>query len=152
LAAHTERYNAVRKTKEGGSKLTGVVSHLEIFDFTEKLVAVQTIQLPEPFIAFDWDPKGDRFCVLQGSSNKSTPLIYKIEKGKTTPQCISKLDAGMQLNTISWAPQGGWLVVYASGSTAGNVFFIDTNGTEATKSRGIEHSSINYVSPPNADS
>ncbi|KAI6228253.1 Eukaryotic translation initiation factor 3 subunit B [Aphelenchoides besseyi] len=146
LAAHTERYNSVRKNKDGQTKLTGVASHLEIFDFSDKLVAVQTIQLSEPFIAFGWEPKGDRFCVLQGSSNKSTPLVYRMDKGKPTPQCISKLDAGMQLNTVNWAPQGGWLTVYASNSTAGHVFFIDTNGSEATKIRGTEHQSVNYGS------
>lgn len=61
LAAHTERYNSVRKTKEGGVKLTGVVSHLEIFDFSDKLVAVQTMHLSEPFISFGWEPKGAFF-------------------------------------------------------------------------------------------
>lgn len=75
-----------------------------------------------------------------------TPVVYRIEKGKSTPQCISKLDPANQLNTATWAPQGGWLVVYASGSTAGNVLFIDTNGAEAKKTRSIEHSSVNFVS------
>ncbi|KAI6242660.1 Eukaryotic translation initiation factor 3 subunit B [Aphelenchoides fujianensis] len=146
LAAHTERYNSVRKNKEGQTKLTGVASHLEIFDFSDKLVAVQTLQLTEPFIAFGWEPKGDRFCVLQGSSNKTTPLVYRMDKGKPAPQCISKLEAGIQLNTVSWAPQGGWLAVFAASSSAGHVFFIDTNGSEATKIRGIEHPSVNYGS------
>lgn len=82
---------------------------------------------------------------MQGSSNKATPVVYRIEKGKPIPQCISKLEAGIQLNTVSWAPQGGWLVVYANGSSAGHVFFIDTNGAEAKKIRGIEHPSINFV-------
>lgn len=118
---------------------------MEIFDFSEKLVAVQTIQLSDPFISFGWEPKGDRFCVLQGSSNKATPVIYRIEKGKPAPVCISKLEAGIQLNTISWAPQGGWLSVYANNSSAGHVYFIDTNGAEAKKIRGIEHAAINFV-------
>jgi len=144
VAAHTERYNSIRKTKEGASKLTGVVSHLEIFDFSEKLVAVQTFQLSDPFIAFEWEPKGNRFCVLQGTSNKATPVVYRIEKGKPSPQVISKLEAGMQLNTVSWAPQGGWLAVFARNSSAGHVFFIDTNGSEATKTRGIEHPGVNF--------
>ncbi|KAI6183945.1 Eukaryotic translation initiation factor 3 subunit B [Aphelenchoides bicaudatus] len=146
LAAHTERYNSIRKTKEGVSKLTGVSSYLEIFDFSEKLVAVQSIQLTDTFISFDWEPKGDRFCVLQGSSNMVTPVVYRIEKAKSAPQCISKLEPANQLNTAIWAPQGGWLVVYASGTSAGNVLFIDTNGAEAKKTRAIEHSSVNYGS------
>jgi len=146
LAAHIERFNSIKKNKEGESRLTGVVSHLEIFDLSEKAVATQTMQLSDPFIAFEWEPKGNRFCVLQGSSNKATPVVYRIEKEKQMPQCISKLEAGIQLNTVSWAPQGGWLAVYARNSSAGHVFFIDTNGTEATKTRGIEHPNVNYGS------
>lgn len=61
LAAHTERFNNAKKTKDKEVKLTGVVSHLEIFDCTEKEVSVQTIQLPEPFVSFGWEPKGI-FC------------------------------------------------------------------------------------------
>ncbi|CAD5212047.1 unnamed protein product [Bursaphelenchus okinawaensis] len=144
LAAHTERYNSMRKNKDGAMKLTGVASHLEIFDFTSKLIAVQTMQLAEPFVSFGWEPKGDRFCVLQGSSNKTIPCLYKIEKDKPTPQVLARMESGIQLNTVSWAPQGGYLTVYGNGSTAGNVFFIDVNGSETTKTKTVEHPNLNY--------
>lgn len=66
LAAHTERFHSARKNRDKEIKLTKITSHLEIFDFTEKEVSVQTIQLSEPFINFDWEPKGlfvvDFFC------------------------------------------------------------------------------------------
>lgn len=89
------------------------------------MIAVQTMQLSDSFIAFDWEPKGkegsqpfstnslllgDRFCVLQGSANMVTPLVYRMEKGKSAPQCISKLDPANQLNTAIWAPQGKFLL------------------------------------------
>lgn len=35
------------------------MSHLEIFDCTGKDISVQTIQLPEPFANFGWEPKGN---------------------------------------------------------------------------------------------
>lgn len=126
--------------------MTGVASHLEIFDFSTKGVAVQTMQLTEPFIGFGWEPKGDKFTVLQGTTNKTLPNVYRIEKDKPVPQCISKLEAGSQLNMVSWSPQGGWCVVYGQGSVAGSVIFIDANGNEATKTKTVEHPSIEYVS------
>uniref|UniRef100_A0A915ERS8 Eukaryotic translation initiation factor 3 subunit B n=1 Tax=Ditylenchus dipsaci TaxID=166011 RepID=A0A915ERS8_9BILA len=143
LAAHTERYNNAKKTKDKEIKLTGVASHLEIFDCTEKEVAVQTIQLQEPFINFGWEPKGNKFCVLIGNSNKVTPLVYRLDKGKPMPILVSKIEAGIQLNTVEWAPQGGWLSVFGANSSAGHVFFIDTNGAEAIRTRIVEHPSMN---------
>lgn len=131
---------------------------MEIFDCTKKDVSVQSLQLPEPFVSFGWDPKSmnflfylpknnlaDKFCVLVGSGNKVTPLVYKLDSGRPVPSLISKLEAGTQLNTVQFAPIGGWLAVYGANSTAGHVFFIDTNGPEATRTRIVEHTSMNYV-------
>jgi translation initiation factor 3 subunit B len=143
LAAQTERYSS-RKIKDNEVKLSGPTSHLEIFDCTAKEVSVQTIQLPEPFINFGFEPKGDKFCVLVGSGNKVTPLIYKIDSGKPAPILVSKLDSGVQLSVVKWAPQGGWLVVYSENSPAGQAHFIDASGTEVSRTRIVEHPSMNY--------
>ena len=102
------------------------------------------MQLSEPFINFGWEPKGDKYCVLVGSGAKVTPLVYKIDSGKPAPVLSSKLDSGIQLTTVKWAPQGGWLVVYSENSTAGQASFIDATGAEATRVRLIEHPSMNY--------
>ena len=60
-----------------------------------------------------------------------------------------RIEAGTQLNTVSFAPTGGWLAVYGANSNAGIVFFIDTNsqtqsGPQATRTRIVEHASMNY--------
>lgn len=107
-------------------------------------MSVQTYQLAEPFVNFGWEPKGDKFCVLIGSGNKVTPLVYKVDPGKPAPILCSKLDAGVQLSVVKWAPQGGWLVVYAENSPAGQAIFIDASGAEATRLRIVEHPSMNY--------
>nr|CAD2172972.1 unnamed protein product [Meloidogyne enterolobii] len=149
LAAHTERYQKMNviKNKEDVNKpaeikYLGVTSHLEIFDCTEKTISVLTLQLPEPFLNFDWEPKGNKFCVLVGST-KITPLIYRYDKGKPAPQLLSKIESGTNLNSISWAPQGGWLIVYGASTPGGLVYFIDASGaTEANRIRSIEHPSL----------
>ncbi|KAF7636894.1 Eukaryotic translation initiation factor 3 subunit B [Meloidogyne graminicola] len=142
LAAHTERYQKLVKNKEE-VKYTGVTSHLEIFDCTEKSISVLTLQLPEPFLNFEWEAKGNKFCVLVGSTlTKITPLIYRYDKGKPVPQFLSKIEPGNGLNSVSWAPQGGWLIVYGASTPGGLVYFIDASGTEATRIRSIEHPSL----------
>ena len=45
---------------------------------------------------------------------------------------------------VKWAPQGGWLVVYSENSQAGQAFFIDASGSETSRTRIVEHPSMNY--------
>uniref|UniRef100_A0A914HAV1 Eukaryotic translation initiation factor 3 subunit B n=1 Tax=Globodera rostochiensis TaxID=31243 RepID=A0A914HAV1_GLORO len=147
LAAHTERYQKMVKSKEGEIKYTGTSSHVEIFDCTDKTFAVQSIQLPEPFVNLAWEPKGNKFCVLVGTGQKVTPLIYRLDRGKPVPQLIGKIEASNGLNTAMWAPQGGWVVVMGVNTSSGVVCFIDANGiTEATKAKTIEHTSLSQGS------
>ena len=51
---------------------------------------------------------GDKFCVLVGNQAKVTPMVYRLEKGKHQPTLMGKLDPGVQLNEVSFAPQGDW--------------------------------------------
>jgi hypothetical protein len=83
--------------------------------------------------------------VLVGTSTRITPLIYQHDKGKTIPQLLGKIEAGNNLNSIAWAPQGGWLTVYGANTPNGIVNFIDANGTEVTRTRSIEHNQLSQV-------
>ena len=100
-----------------------MASHIEIFELTSKKdVALMNLPLAEAFINFGWEPNGmtwsnnlknlsclgDKFCVLIGNQAKATPFVYRIDAMKHTPVCLGKLESGVQLNTVSFAPQGGW--------------------------------------------
>ncbi|KAL3090270.1 hypothetical protein niasHS_006722 [Heterodera schachtii] len=146
LAAHTERYQKMVKNKEGEVKYTGNNSYLEIFDCTDKEYAVQSIQLPEPFVNLAWEPKGNKFCVLVAVGQKVTPLIYRLDHGKPAPQLIGKIEPANGLNTAMWAPQGGWVVVMGVNTSSGIVSFIDATGAEANKAKTIEHTSLSQGS------
>jgi len=152
LAAHTERYKSRKLEKDEfgqpSVKLGGVTSHLDIFDYSTggKDVSVQQLQLSEPLVSFAWEPKGNKFCILQGSGQKILPIVYEIDPGKSAPIMMSKLEVGTQLNSIEWAPQGGWLVAFAVNAPSGNLLFLDTNGPEATKVRSLEQPYINQGS------
>ncbi|CAJ0920097.1 unnamed protein product, partial [Mesorhabditis belari] len=145
LAVHNLRYNKRTFKENGEVKFVGAMtSHIEIFELTgKKDVALMNLPLSEAFINFGWEPNGDKFCVLIGNQAKATPFVYRIDAMKHTPVCLGKLDAGVQLNTVSFAPQGGWLVVMACMSTGGNILFIDTNGQEAKRTSITEHPGFN---------
>jgi len=132
------------KREEGDEiKYLGATHHVEIFDCTEKEVPVQTVQLPETFVDLGWDPRGDKFCVLVGSP-KTSILLYKLDKGKPAPLLISRLEGGVNLTTVDWAPAGGWLVVHAAGSMgACQIHFIDASTAgEASRFRVNEFPSL----------
>ncbi|VDM38141.1 unnamed protein product [Toxocara canis] len=82
---------------------------------------------------------GDKFCVLVGSQHKSTPLIYMLDSSKHVPQLISKFEPSERFTNVSWAPAGGWLVVYSASTTSGAIMFIDSNGAEPTRTMLVEY-------------
>ncbi|VDN28641.1 unnamed protein product [Gongylonema pulchrum] len=133
LAAHTERYQ----------KKINPTSHIEIFDARGKDISVLSMPLSESFIAFDWEPSGDKFCVLVGTQHKSTPLIYYLDTTKHVPQLISKFEPMERFTNVVWAPAGGWLVVYSAGSTSGSIMFIDSNGAQPTRTNLVEYPGFN---------
>ncbi|KAM3720029.1 Eukaryotic translation initiation factor 3 subunit [Dirofilaria immitis] len=148
LAAHTERYQKKNiKTSASGAieeiKYTNPTSHIEIFDARGKDISLLSMPLSESFIAFDWEPSGDKFCVLVGSQHKSTPLIYYLDTTKHTPQLISKFEPMERFSDVLWAPAGGWLVVFSAGTASGNIMFIDSNGTRPTRTNLVEYPGFN---------
>ena len=88
---------------------------------------------------------GNKFCVLVSSGPKVTPIIYIMVPDKLAPILVGKIESGAQLNTVCWAPQGGWLTVFGLNTPNGHVFFIDASGTEPVRSQMIEHISLNQV-------
>ncbi|VDN60414.1 unnamed protein product [Dracunculus medinensis] len=141
LAAHTERYQKkiVKTSEEGDIKYIKPASYIEIFDARGKDVSVLTLPLNEPYIAFGWEPAGDRFCLLVGSQHKSTPLIYHLDPSKHVPQLLSKFESADRFSNVLWSPVGGWLVVYSASSSSGNIMFIDGNGPEPSRTNLVEY-------------
>jgi hypothetical protein len=84
--------------------------------------------------------------VLIGTSTRITPLVYRYDKGKSNPILLGKLEAGNNLNSIAWAPQGGFLTVFGANTPNGIVYFVDASAAEtATRIRSIEHAQLSQV-------
>ena len=64
---------------------------------------------------------------------------------KHVPQLISKFEPSEKFNTVSWAPAGGWLVVYSASSSSGAIMFIDSNRAEPTRTNIVEYPGFNKV-------
>lgn len=122
---------------------TGSVSKCSLKRFHHILlkmdVQLKSLQFFEGFFI------GDKFCVLVGSQHKSTPLIYMLDSSKHVPQLISKFEPSERFTNVSWAPAGGWLVVYSASTTSGAIMFIDSNGAEPTRTMLVEYPGFSKV-------
>uniref|UniRef100_A0A914VWK6 Eukaryotic translation initiation factor 3 subunit B n=1 Tax=Plectus sambesii TaxID=2011161 RepID=A0A914VWK6_9BILA len=146
LAVRNDRYSKKKIEENGEIKYTGMTYHFEIFNLRAKDTPVESLQLSETFVSFGWEPFGDKFCVLTGSNLKGTPNIYRA--GDKGIQLLAKIDPQQStgLNTVLWAPAGGWLVLFGAKTASGSVFFIDTNPAEPIKMNSGEHPGANEAS------
>lgn len=78
--------------------------------------------------------------------NRVFPFIYRLDVGKPAPILLAKIDSTSYLNSVEWAPQGGWLAVFNVNSQSNaQIFFIDASGTEVSRTRTVDQPLINQV-------
>jgi translation initiation factor 3 subunit B len=145
LAVRNDRYSKKKTEENGEIKFTGMTYHFEIFNLRAKDTPVESLQLSEGFVAFGWEPFGDKFCVLTGSPLKASPSIYKAGDGNKGIQLLVKIDPlqSTGLNTVLWAPAGGWLALFGAKTASGSLLFIDANPAEPVKMNSSEHPGAN---------
>ncbi|CCF57492.1 hypothetical protein KAFR_0C05010 [Kazachstania africana CBS 2517] len=114
-------FNVERHTK---SKKT-LFSNLEIVKLTEKDLPVEKMELKEPVMAFEWEPKGSKFITISvadtDDDNVSVPKnivsFFALEKKDSKDNDASikwklaKAISNKFSNTISWSPAGRFVVV-----------------------------------------
>ena len=141
LAVQVERYAKKKGGKKGasansGPEYSGLTYTVEIFRVRERDVPVDTIEVKEKCLSLGWEPHGNRFAILSSNNptHKTNVSFYRI--GRDGPQLLKVLDQLRNpVNTILWAPAGGWVVLW--GGSAGSLFFVDAG------SKGEEVSILN---------
>ncbi|VDO99458.1 unnamed protein product [Soboliphyme baturini] len=145
LCFKVDRYGKKKEEKDGEIKYSGITYNLEIFHFREKEVPVSTQEVKEPVQAFDWEPLGSKFAVIQGDL-KTNVNFYTL---RTSPLGISHLKTlsfKQQVNTIFWSPVGQYLVFAGLKSTVGGTLaFVDASGTDINLTNSQEHTGVTDV-------
>uniref|UniRef100_A0A0N4ZG85 Eukaryotic translation initiation factor 3 subunit B n=1 Tax=Parastrongyloides trichosuri TaxID=131310 RepID=A0A0N4ZG85_PARTI len=137
FAVVSERYGR-RSIKENEVKYFNIMTHADIFDCTEKDIPLQNLTLDDQFISFAWDPSSEKFAIICGTSTKTSPAIYNVEKTKHVPTLLQKIDDSSILNTLKFSPSGSWLVV-AGCMSSGVLVFVDCSTNEPTKMKSTDH-------------
>eukprot|EP01059_Diplonema_ambulator_P025100 TRINITY_DN42088_c0_g1_i1.p1 TRINITY_DN42088_c0_g1~~TRINITY_DN42088_c0_g1_i1.p1 ORF type:complete len:702 (+),score=337.86 TRINITY_DN42088_c0_g1_i1:36-2108(+) len=105
LACKVER---IKKSQSGAQ----TVSAYELFRIRHKDVAVETIELPEQVIAFDFEPKGHRFALIHGPSDvKLSVSFYTMGGVKAGEVKLLGTFPQKQVNHMYWSPKGKYLLL-----------------------------------------
>eukprot|EP00795_Rhopilema_esculentum_P009002 gene9002-16644_t len=128
LAVKVERYTKSKKA---------LFSTLELFRTRMKDIPVDTLDLKEPIIDFDWEPNGSKFVVLHGESPHISASFYDIEEGSLGKVVRLKTFEKKQLNSIFWSPTGQFVLLAGLKSFSGVLEFYDTG--DMTLMNSCEH-------------
>jgi len=119
-------YLCVKVIRHTKSK-KGIYFNLELFRMKEKNIPVDTLEIKESVIsAFEWEPNGNKFCVIHGEAPQITASFYQLEGTETGKVSLIKSFEKKTCNTISWSPAGQFCVLAGLRSMNGIVEFIDT--------------------------
>lgn len=106
----------VEREKKGAGGRT-IISSYEMFRVRggKKEWAVETLEITDHVVAFDWEPKGHRFAVVHGARPSEHAVSFYtmggIRKGEL--KLIRKL-AKKEVNGVYWSPRGHHAVLAGS--------------------------------------
>merc|ERR550519_491211 len=128
LCVKVERYTKSKK---------GVYYNLELFRMNEKEIPVDTLEIKDPVTAIEWEPNGSKFCVIHGESPRICASFYEVQETQQRKVTLLKTFEKRTVNTISWAPNGQFVVLAGLRSMNGILEFLDT--TDMTVMATDEH-------------
>ena len=117
------------RVERNGAKKTAPIS-IEVFRVADKDVPVETLEFSEPVVAMDWDPRGDKFCVISGDGPRFNLALYDMAGGemKRVFHAVKK-----EVNSVFWSPTGRFLLCAGMKQLLGKLEFYDTQNLTAEK-------------------
>ncbi|XP_065659652.1 eukaryotic translation initiation factor 3 subunit B isoform X2 [Hydra vulgaris] len=101
--------------------------NLELFRMNEKNVPVDTLELKDTISTFEWEPTGNKFCIIHGESPRISASFYQIESSQLGNVTLIKQFENKSCNAISWCPNGQFCVLAGLRNLNGSLEFIDTS-------------------------
>eukprot|EP01063_Lacrimia_lanifica_P015218 TRINITY_DN22030_c0_g1_i1.p1 TRINITY_DN22030_c0_g1~~TRINITY_DN22030_c0_g1_i1.p1 ORF type:complete len:701 (+),score=349.12 TRINITY_DN22030_c0_g1_i1:52-2154(+) len=93
-------------------KSNQVVCAYELFRIRHKECAVETIELPDQVVAFDFEPRGHRFCVVHGGGNNLNNASFytmgSVRSGEV--KCLGTF-SDKQVSRVWWSPKGKYCLL-----------------------------------------
>jgi len=123
LCVRVARYTKAKRDKNE-VKYTGIYYSLEIFHMRERGIPVDSIEIKENIISFDWEPTGTMFGVISGEYPHINVTFYQVAKG-VAPVEMKRYEK-CPFNSMFWSPRGQFVVLAGLKELNGTIQFIDT--------------------------
>jgi len=140
LCVKVARY-ARAKREKGEVKYSGIYYNFEIFHMREKGIPVDSIEIKENILAFEWEPTDNMFGIISGENQAVDVTFFQVNKGQA-PSELKKFEK-RACNTLFWSPRGQFVVLAGLREMNGALEFIDTK--DFTVMNSSEHFMVTDV-------
>lgn len=123
LCVKVARY-AKAKREKNDWKYTGLYYSFEIFHMREKGIPVDSIEIKENILAFEWEPVDNKFAIISGEPPSINVSFFQVNKGQA-PTELKKFEK-RAFNSLFWSPRGQFVVLAGLRDMSGALEFIDT--------------------------
>jgi len=121
------RFLCVKVDRTSKSKKT-IFTNFELFRMKEKEIPIDVLEMKDRIVAFAWEPKGKRFCVIHGEGSRADISFYEMKKKGV--KFIVKLEK-KPANSIFWSPRGRHVVLAGMRNLNGQLEFYDVEAKES---------------------
>lgn len=77
LCVKVERYTKAKREKNE-VKYSGIYYSFEIFHMREKGIPVDSVEIKENILAFEWEPVDNKFAIISGESPNISVTFYQV--------------------------------------------------------------------------
>lgn len=81
LCVKVDRYTKAKKDEKDTLKYTGLYYNFELFHLREKQIPVDSIEIKEAVVAFQWEPVGSKFAIIHGEGVLHSVSFYGMKQG-----------------------------------------------------------------------
>ncbi|XP_049801435.1 eukaryotic translation initiation factor 3 subunit B [Schistocerca nitens] len=138
LCVNVNRYMKLTRKEKNEIKYSGMYYNFEIFHMREKQIPVDSVEIKENILQFDWEPVGSKFAIIHGDTNNTSVSFYGVKTGQA-PTLLKKFEK-RNCNKMYWAPCGQFIVL---ASDAGSLEFVDTNDFVIMNT--TEHFNVSHI-------
>jgi len=117
LSVKVDRTTKTKKT---------TMTDFAIFRMRERGIPIEVIETKEAISLFAWEPKGNKFAVVNSETPRVDVSFYAVEHKVKLLKTLEK----KPVSHLYWSPQGGFIVLAGLGNLNGTFEFFNANELE----------------------
>ena len=122
-------YLCVKVDRQKSKKTT--TYSFELFRIKERDIPIEVLEIKDSVVAFAWEPKGHRFCLVHGEQPRPDISFYTmLKEGKAAVSLLKTLEK-KPVNELFWSPMGHHIVLAGLKNLNGMLNFYNVDEMES---------------------